>query len=232
LKILIIEDDIGTCEVMRLSLEIFDPDSTLTIAEKGLIGLEKVHETQFDIVVLDLGLPDIDGLEVLRKIRAFSQIPVLVASARHEPEIITGALNAGAQDYVLKPFNFQIFLDSLRDLADASHLLRNDSTIIQITNRFSVKCNSREAQLDGVTITLDTNEWLILECFINHWGRLVPINLLNEIISDSDSHSNNNQLVNQTVNRLRKKIGDDIYNSTIILSEFSCGYRLIKPRNT
>ena len=205
----------------------------MTIAEKGLVGLENIHETQFDIVVLDLGLPDIDGLEVLKNIRDFSQIPVLVTSARHEPEIITAALNAGAQDYVLKPFNFEVFLNSLRDLADPNQTLKKDSTTIQITNKFSVNRDSHEAQLDGVSIALDTNEWQILDCLINHWGRLVPINLLNDIVSASDSHNNNNnQLVNLTVNRLRKKMGDDIYNSKLLLSEFSCGYRLIKPSTT
>jgi DNA-binding response OmpR family regulator len=228
MKILIIEDDVSTCEAIRLSLEIFDPVSTLAIAEKGRAGLEKVREEHFDVVVLDLGLPDIDGFEVLKKLRTFSQTPVLIVSGRHDPEIITNALKEGAQDFILKPFNTQVFIRSLKDLCDISKPKQSDFPTTKITEYFSVNCETHEAQFNGEIVVLDTGEWQVLDCLIDHWGRLVPLKTLGEIISSTETERV--QLVHQTVNRLRKKLGDDIYRSKIILSEFGCGYRLVKPK--
>jgi DNA-binding response OmpR family regulator len=228
MNILIIEDDIVTSEAVRLSLEIFIPDFRLTVAEKGCTGLDKIRKEQFDIVILDLGLPDMDGLDVLRQLRLFSQIPVLVASARHDPDVITSALKTGAHDYVLKPFNIQVFIRSIKDLTNPEKPSEPITDIINITSRFMINKEPRQAKYNGTIVEISEKEWQVLNCLVAHWGRLVTVKNLSEVMSLTDYHID--QPIHDTINNLRKKMGDDLYLPKIILAEFGCGYRLVKPR--
>src|ERR1017187_5072032 len=104
MKILMIEDDKLTTEVIRLTLEVHDPNSTIFFSEKGRDGLESARKGPFDVVLLDLGLPDIDGMKVLEELKEFCTIPIIIVSARHDSTVIANALSLGAADYILKPF--------------------------------------------------------------------------------------------------------------------------------
>jgi two-component system, OmpR family, KDP operon response regulator KdpE len=228
MKILIIEDDITTNEAVQLTLEVYDPLSTLTIAENGKIGLEKLRSEHFDILVLDLGLPDMDGMEVLKELRTFSQIPVLIVSARHYPAIVARALKEGAQDYILKPYDIQVFLRSLKDLTSIDSSNKNENEIIKVTNEFSISHKPLQAWYNGAVVELNDNEWKILDCLLTYWGRIVTIRALNETLGLKKAE--NDQFMHQAVDQLRNKMGDDLYFPRIILSEFGCGYRLVKPQ--
>jgi DNA-binding response OmpR family regulator len=117
MKILMIEDDSPTVEAINLTLAIYEPGFTLRSTARGLEGLELVRDEHFDAVILDLGLPDIDGLEVLQKLRSFSNIPVLIISARHNPDIVESTRKLGAGEYIFKPFDSMKFLNGLRKTA-------------------------------------------------------------------------------------------------------------------
>jgi len=116
MKVLIVEDDITTIESIKICLEIFEPGSTLTYSHKGQDALRLLKDNDFDGVLIDLGLPDIDGVEVLKQLRLFSNVPVLVLSARQSPEVIRKALECGADDYITKPFEYKNLLKRLHNL--------------------------------------------------------------------------------------------------------------------
>jgi DNA-binding response OmpR family regulator len=117
MKILLIEDDIATIEVIRLCTQIHCPESEMVPASQGLAGIEKLKTDRFDVVLIDLGLPDIDGLDVLEQIRGFSKVPVMIISACHNMEAMGKARNLGASDYITKPFDFHFLVKRLAEIA-------------------------------------------------------------------------------------------------------------------
>jgi|WetSurMetagenome_2_1015567.scaffolds.fasta_scaffold835983_1 two-component system, OmpR family, KDP operon response regulator KdpE len=116
MKLLLIEDDLATVESINLCLEVNDPESIMVSTSKGLEAIQMLQNDTYDGVIIDLGLPDIDGIEVIEKIRAFSSIPIVVVSARHSPEMISKALSLGANDYITKPFDYRLLLNRLNKL--------------------------------------------------------------------------------------------------------------------
>lgn len=113
MKILLIEDDATTVESIKLCLEIYEPTSTLTATSKGQTALDILKKEHYDAALIDLGLPDIDGIVVIEKLRAFSHIPIVVLSARHGSDVIEQALSLGADDYITKPFDYRNLLKRL-----------------------------------------------------------------------------------------------------------------------
>ena len=105
MKLLMVEDDAATVESVRLCLEIYLPALTLEATNKGLEALDLLKHRDYKGVLVDLGLPDIDGIELIEKLRTFSEIPILVISARNNQEIIRRTLDLGANDYITKPFD-------------------------------------------------------------------------------------------------------------------------------
>jgi DNA-binding response OmpR family regulator len=118
MRILLVEDDNLTIESIRLCLEIYEPESKLLSTDKGLDAIKLLQESPCDAVIIDLGLPDIDGMEVLEKIRRFSRIPALILTARHNTESVNRARELGADDFITKPFNYRVLLNQLHTVMD------------------------------------------------------------------------------------------------------------------
>jgi two-component system KDP operon response regulator KdpE len=118
MRLLLIEDDETTVESIRLCLEIYETNSSVIATAKGKDALLLLRDKSYDAVLIDLGLPDIDGTEVITKMREFTQIPAVVLSARHSPEVIARALELGADDYITKPFDYRNLLNRLKHLID------------------------------------------------------------------------------------------------------------------
>jgi two-component system KDP operon response regulator KdpE len=118
MRLLLIEDDETTVESIKLCMEIYASESTLTSARKGQEALHLLKKEKFDAILVDLGLPDIDGTEVIQKMRKFTQIPAVVLSARHSPEVVANALALGADDYITKPFDYRDLLGRLKQLTN------------------------------------------------------------------------------------------------------------------
>ncbi|HSW58751.1 MAG TPA: response regulator, partial [Dehalococcoidales bacterium] len=106
MRLLLVEDDETTIESIKLCIEICETDSVIVSTRKGKEAVELVKKQIFDAVLVDLGLPDIDGTEVIQEMRRFTAVPVVVLSARHSPEVVSRALALGADDYVTKPFDY------------------------------------------------------------------------------------------------------------------------------
>ena len=115
MKLLLIEDDPGTIEVIRVCFEIYKPEVTIINATMGLSGIEMVKQEKPDLIILDLGLPDISGIEVLERVRQLTDVPVLISSARTE-EQVQKSMEIGATDYLIKPFDPTDLLDKFDEM--------------------------------------------------------------------------------------------------------------------
>jgi DNA-binding response OmpR family regulator len=227
MKILMIEDDKATIEVIRLTLETREPDANIVSKEKGREGLETARNEYFDVIVLDLGLPDIDGIKVLEELRRFSKTPVLIVSARHDPAVINNALNLGAQDYILKPFKFQSLLTSLKAITTSSESVEDRTINWRITDDLTIRSNSFQVLVKGNQVEISGDEWKILNKLVERCSRIVTTKELTETMSGTRTVDESS--IHLIINQLRKKLGDDPYTPRIIISEYECGYRLIRP---
>ena len=117
MKVLVIEDDPGTMEVIRVCFEIYKPEVTVLSSSTGRKGMELLEQEQPDVIILDLGLPDIDGNQIIEQVRLTSDIPILISSARAENEAISKAMALGANDYIVKPFDPESLISSFEKLA-------------------------------------------------------------------------------------------------------------------
>jgi DNA-binding response OmpR family regulator len=116
MKLLLVEDDELTVEALKMCLQMYEPTLKLEVAGEGQEAISKIMQDNYAGVILDLGLPDIDGTEVIGQLRTFSKMPVIVVSARRNPEDISKALSLGANDYVVKPFDYWNLLNHMDNL--------------------------------------------------------------------------------------------------------------------
>ena len=118
MKVLVIEDDPGTLEVVRVCFEIYLPEVIFISCSTGRKGIELAASEHPDAIIVDLGLPDIDGNMVIEEVRRTSSIPMLVSSARAEAESISKAMELGANDYIVKPFDPEVLINSFEKLVN------------------------------------------------------------------------------------------------------------------
>ena len=222
-RILLIEDDASIRRFVRLALEdegwqVFEADS----AKRGLI---EAASRQPDAVVLDLGLPDADGKTVIAELRAWSQLPVLVLSAREREEEKVAALDAGADDYLTKPFGVPELLARVRALlrrsqrpADAGPVLRFGDVELDLARR--------QVQRQGQPVHLTPIEYRLLTYLAANAGRvLTQRQLLAEVWGPN--HTEHAHYLRVYMTNLRRKLEADPAQPRYLLTESGVGYRLV-----
>lgn len=204
-RILIIDDDVGLCEVLgeRLQTEGF----SLEAAHDGVKGLERARSGEYALIVLDLMLPGLPGLEVLRRLRAESGIPVLILTARGEEMDRILGLEIGADDYLPKPFNPRELIARIRAV------LRRTSQIAIDTQRLSagdiaIDLAAREAWIQDRNVSLTSVEFSLLEAFIRDAGHVVTREHLTEVVLGRKVIGPFDRVIDVHVSNLRKKLGD------------------------
>lgn len=221
--ILIIDDEAQIRKFLRISL--VSQGYKVLEAATGGEGLSLAALGKPDLLVLDLGLPDMDGQHVLRELREWSQVPVLVLSVRASEGEKVQALDNGANDYVTKPFGIQEFLARVRVL------LRQTSNAEQQTASASsgpltVDFSFRRVLLNGSEVALTRKEYAVLALLARHLDRVVT---QQQLLKDiwGPTHAEDSHYLRVVVGHLRQKLGDDPAAPRLIVTEAGVGYRLL-----
>ena len=228
-KVLIIEDDRAICNFMRRVLEANGYESLVVCTGREAISLLASHCP--DVVILDLGLPDMDGMEVLRDLRRWSLMPVVVVSARtDECEKVT-ALDAGADDYITKPFGTSELLARIRTAIRHTRMTGGNGDIAR-SNRFTAKgltidYDKYRAYIDGEDANLTQNEFKLVALLGRYAGRVLTYDfLIREIWGPNKAYDN--QILRVNMANIRRKIEKNPGEPQYIFTEVGVGYRMIE----
>lgn len=217
---LIIDDEVQIRRLLRVALE--SAGYTVHEAESGQQGLQDVAFRRPDIVVLDLGLPDVDGTEVLRRLREWSTVPVVILTVRDDEAEKVHALDAGADDYVTKPFSTAELLARLRAAQRRARPVEESAAFTH--GELSIDLVARRVTRSGTEIKLTATEYALLRVFVRHAGRvLTHRHLLREVWGpNAEGHR---QYLRVYVTHLRQKIEHDPTHPELIQTEPGIGYR-------
>ncbi len=222
-RILIVDDEAPIRRFLRVALEAegYGVIESATARE----GLATAARESPALVVLDLGLPDADGLSLLRELREWSQIPVLILSVRADEAGKVEALDAGAQDYVVKPFGVKEFLARIRGLL-RDHSAEAGSATITI-GPLRINAADHTATLDGAPLHLTRREFDLLWMLASYRGRLVTQEMILKAIW-GPAHADDSQYLRVYIRQLRQKLADDAANPRFIATEPGIGYRFLE----
>ena len=221
---LIIDDEVQIRRLLRVALEA--ENYHVREAQTGQEGLAEVASRRPDVILLDLGLPDMDGVVVLKRLREWSETPVLVLTVRDDEQEKVAALDAGAEDYVTKPFSTAELLARLRAAqrktrpAEEISVFKSGDLVVDLTSQVVSRA--------GHEIKLTATEYALLRLLVKHPGRVLTHRyILREIWGPkSEEHR---QYLRVYVTHLRQKIEADSANPTLIRTESGIGYRFIAP---
>ena len=222
-RVLIVEDERGLRQALGINLRARDYE--VTLAADGRSGLKAASADPPDAIVLDLGLPDMDGVEVIEGIRGWSKAPILVLSARSDESDKVVALDAGADDYVTKPFGMDELLARLR--AALRRSAPGEELPTAKTAHFTIDLAAKEVRLgDGQAVRLTPTEWHVLEVLVRNEGRLVgQRQLLQEVWGPAYETETNYLRV--YVGQLRRKLEPDPSHPRYLITEPGMGYRFV-----
>jgi two-component system, OmpR family, KDP operon response regulator KdpE len=222
-RVLVVDDELGLRRALGINLKARGYE--VTLAADGRSALKAASTSPPDVVVLDLGLPDIDGITVIEGLRGWLEAPILVLSARSgEPDKVV-ALDAGADDYVTKPFGMDELLARLR-AALRRGAEAEDAPMVE-TESFTVDLASKEVRdADGAAIRLTPTEWHVLEILVRNEGRLVSQRqLLKEVWGPAYETETNYLRV--YLAQLRRKLEPDPAHPRHLITEPGMGYRFV-----
>jgi two-component system, OmpR family, KDP operon response regulator KdpE len=227
MRLLIVDDDAEIRTSVRLGFELQWREVEILEASDGTMALRMIEEERPDLVLLDVGLPDMDGYAVLRETRAFSAVPVIMLTARDEPMDKVRGLEGGADDYVGKPF------DHLELLARVRAVLRRldlkapaQRTSAYRRGTLQVDVDGREARLGDERVRLTPTEWRVLEMLVANAGWIVPHERLAARVWGREEPADRDAL-RVFIRRLRAKIGDDVSEPRYVETVRGVGYRLL-----
>jgi two-component system, OmpR family, KDP operon response regulator KdpE len=219
--ILVIDDEIQIRRLLQLTLE---PNGyTLKFATTGNDGITMAGSERPELIILDLGLPDIDGLTVLKRIREWATLPILILSVHNAEGDIIGCLDAGADDYLVKPFRTGELLARVRTAL--RHRPRNQEKELFTIHDLSVDLAVRIVKKGGEVIKLTSIEYSLLALFVRNAGRVLTHKYILEQVW-GPTFSEEAQYTRVYVGQLRKKIEDDPTNPKILITESGIGYRM------
>jgi two-component system, OmpR family, KDP operon response regulator KdpE len=219
-RILVVDDESQITRVLRTTLSAHGYD--IRVANDGEMALEIMKDWHPQLVVTDLAMPNLDGVGLCRRIRQSSEIPIIVLSVRNQDRVKVEALDAGADDYVTKPFSMDELLARLR-----AHLRRTPSSQAQTLIKagdFQIDLESRRIEVAGAEVHLTPKEFDLLVYLAKHAGKVVTHRTLLTAIWGANS-SEQPEYLRVFVGQLRKKIESDPSSPKYLLTEPWIGYR-------
>jgi two-component system KDP operon response regulator KdpE len=221
-RILVVDDEKQIRRMLRAALEGYGYD--IAEAASGHEGLSQTSIFHPDVIILDLGLPDIDGIEVIERLREWTQVPVIVLSVREHEDDKIKALDVGADDYVTKPFSMGELLARLR--AALRRTAGSEDTPILVFGELSIDISHRNVSVRGEEIKLTPTEYEVLKYLAQQAGRVVTHRQLLKAVWGSN-YQEHSQYLRVYVGQLRRKLEVDPSQPAYIITEPGVGYRLV-----
>ncbi|WP_033437602.1 response regulator [Saccharothrix sp. NRRL B-16314] len=220
-KVLVVDDEPQIVRTLRINLSARGY-SVLT-AHDGTTALEVAAEGKPDVVVLDLGLPDVDGTAVITGLRGWTTVPIIVLSARVDSADKVQALDAGADDYVTKPFGMDELLARLRAAVRRSAVVEGEDAVVE-TASFTVDLAAKKVRRDGAEVHLTPTEWGLLEILARNRGRLVA---QKQLLQDvwGPAYEKETHYLRVYLAQLRRKLEPEPAHPRHLVTEPGMGYR-------
>lgn len=227
-KILLIDDEPQIVKFLRISLA--SQHYEVLTADSAQRGLAMAIETNPDLVILDLGLPDMDGKHVLQRLVGETRIPVVVLSVRANENEKVACLNMGAHDYVVKPFGVNELLARIKRTLSLHAEIQPPQSLQFEDGLLQIDQAQRRVQLNGEVIPLTRKEWAVLLHIVQANGGLVTQSSLLQQIWGA-THLDDTQYLRNVIQKLRQKLQDDAARPRFIETEPGVGYRFIPGRS-
>ena len=231
ISVLIIEDEKSICDFIGKTLD--SHEYKVTAANNGKDGLALITSSLPDLVLLDLGLPDMDGMDIIRKTREWSSLPIIVISARTQEKEKVQALDAGADDYITKPFGTFELLARIRTAIRHNNKLSDDS---QNANRpyaadgLTIDFERRLVTLHGKEIHLTRGEYKIVSLLAKNSGKVMTYDTLIDQVWGPYA-DDNNRILRVNMANIRRKIEENPGEPKYIFTELGVGYRMLEDGN-
>ncbi len=223
IRVQIVEDDEGMARALRVNLQARGYE--VALASSGGEALAQLARNPADVVVLDLGLPDIDGVDVIAALRAWSSVPVLVLSARQSDADKVQALDAGADDYLTKPFSVEELLARLRAMLRRASSAGPEAPVVR-TDDFTIDLQHMKVVRNGADVHLTRLEWGIVEVLVRNPDRLVTgKQLLTKVWGPA--YADATHYLRVYMMQVRRKLEPDPSNPRYFITEAGFGYRFV-----
>jgi two-component system, OmpR family, KDP operon response regulator KdpE len=222
-RVLVIDDEQGIRRFLRTSLT--TQGYEMYEASTGQEGLQSVPIVRPDVIILDFGLPDLDGVDVTRSLREWTQTPILILSVREQESDKIAALDAGADDYLTKPFGVGELLARMRAALRRTNK-ETEAGAVFTAGDLEVDLARRIVRLNSENVQLTPTEYDLLKVFIRHSGRVLTHRQLIREVWGGTCYENDMHLLRVNVSNLRHKLETDPARPRHILTEPGVGYRL------
>jgi two-component system KDP operon response regulator KdpE len=227
-KILVIEDSPEIVEAIDLTIGIRWPSATILKTESGCEGLEIVEKERPELVILDLGLPDLNGFEVLKQLRSFSQVPVIILTVRSDEADIVKGLELGANDYIVKPFKQMELLSRVNNQIREVSPVGPDGAPL-VTDKLQLYPTTHEVIFNSRHIDLTPIESSLLSALIMNKGQIVThTNLIKK--AWGEYYPDLTPSLKVHIRRLRQKLESDPSNPQVIMTKTGVGYYFVQPK--
>ncbi|MBC7673509.1 MAG: response regulator transcription factor [Polaromonas sp.] len=225
--ILVIDDEM---QIRRALSEALAPLCDEVVeAATGAAGIAQAAAASPDLIILDLGLPDMAGVSVCLEIRRWSTVPIVVLSARHAEQEKVELFSAGADDYVTKPFGLAELVARVQAQLRRARVAMHSSTTPFLYDGLSIDIAHREVRRDGTLIRLTRTEWQLLQTFVTHAGRTLTHQQIFDLVW-AKSFGNPQQYLRVHLTNLRRKIEREPAAPRLIITEPGVGYRFVVPQ--
>ena len=231
MKVLIVEDSSEVVEVVQLCFDLRWPGTEVVSTASGDKGAALVETESPDVVILDLGLPDMSGFDVLKEIRSFSDVPVLILTVRDDEVSRIKGLEFGADDYIVKPFSPANLLTRVRAVLRRTGIRYPEEEALPqlVAGDVTINFSTREVYRGKERLRLTPTEYKVLFSLARNGGRIVAQETIKQHVWGSEARYVDGSTLKRYIYQLRNKLGDSADCPQIIFNERCVGYRFVKP---